>query len=153
MLKKLSSIFVLSLAFLSPVVAFAATRQDFKGLIRQIIGYANDLIVLMMGIAVVMFIYYVIKYFIKADSERKEGAAYVMYALIGFFVILSMWGLVNILQNTFDIGNEDNKPTWETFTNIFPDGRSGGGTYRTSAPASNEWQPCGPNSVPGLTMC
>lgn len=113
------------------MVASAATSKTLASIIDLIISYANKVLVLMMGIAVVAFVYHVIKYFILADSERKEAAPYVMWSLVGFFVILSMWGLVNILQNTFGLQNDTNRPAgWQSFTNIFP---GGGSSYNTNS--------------------
>lgn len=117
---KLAPLSALAIAFL-PLLAHAQTKKKLDDLIYTVIDYGNMIITLMMGVAVIMFIYYVIKYFIKADSEREKAAPYVMWSLIGFFVILSMWGLVNILQDTFGLRNEDNRPAvWQSFTNIFP---------------------------------
>lgn len=106
---------------LVPVVAFAATNKTLKTVILSVTDYLNDILFLMMGVATVMFVFYIIKYFIRPDAERKEAASYVMYALIGFFVILSFWGIVNVLQNTFDLKNEDNRPSnWSSFDGLFP---------------------------------
>ena len=129
----MKKIYILSSALVSvPFIAFAE-KNTLATLIGQIIGYANQILVLLMGVAVVMFVFYIIKYYIKADADRKAGGLYVMYSLIGFFVILSFWGLVNILQNTFDLKNEDNRPAgWASFSNIFP----GGGSTRTPTPTN-----------------
>jgi hypothetical protein len=44
-----------------------------------------------------------------------------MYAVIGFFVVLSFWGIVNIVQNTFGLGNNYYAPrSWSSFGNLFP---------------------------------
>jgi hypothetical protein len=114
------------IAVFLPIVASAQTRSNLSDIIIKITGYANVILVLMMAVAVVMFVFYVIKYFVKADANRAEGGTYVMYSLIGFFVILSFWGLVNILLNTFGLQNDSNRPSgWTSFTNIFPGGSSG----------------------------
>ncbi len=129
-MNKKIALFVL-ISSLVPAFASAATNKTLASLIDLIITYANRILVLMMGVAVVMFVYHVIKYFIMADSERKEAGPYVMWSLIGFFVILSMWGLVNILQNTFGLQNDTNRPAgWNSFTNIFP---GGGSSYNTNS--------------------
>jgi cellulose synthase/poly-beta-1,6-N-acetylglucosamine synthase-like glycosyltransferase len=115
-----------------PSVAFAqlstrTTKPTLYDLIWYIISYANVILVLMIGVAVVVFVFYVIKYFIIADADRKEGGKYVMYSLIGFFVVLSFWGLVNILLNTFGFNNTNSKPgAWSAYTDIFPTSSSGG---------------------------
>jgi hypothetical protein len=76
-------------------------------MIQLVITYLNQILVLLMAFAIVSFVWYIIKYFIKADADKKEAANYAMYAIIGFFVILSVWGLVNILSNTFGLGNSN----------------------------------------------
>lgn len=89
--------------------------------INRIIGYLNQALFLLIGLSVVVFVYNIFKYFIQPNENRKEAGAYVMYSIIGFFVILSMWGLVNILQNTFGIGNSGfSHNTWTDVRNIFP---------------------------------
>jgi hypothetical protein len=117
-----------------PSFAFAQlntvnTKPTVATLIDYIISYANRILVLMIGIAVVMFVWYVIQYFIKPDADRKEGGNYIMYSLIGFFVVLSFWGLVNILQNTFGLNNSNSRPQgWSQFQDIFPDSATTGTT-------------------------
>lgn len=128
-MKRVSTLIASLICVTIPGIVLAQTvvsqKKDLKFLIDLIISYANRILVLMMGVAVVMFVYYIIKYFIKADADRTEAGPYVMWSLIGFFVILSMWGLVNILQNTFGLQNETNRPAgWSSFTNIFPGGGS-----------------------------
>ena len=86
-----------------------------------IVGYLNQALFVLMAIAIVMFVIYIIKYFIKADADRKAAGLYVLYSIIGFFVILSVWGIVNILSNTFGLSNTVNNPqSWANFVNIFP---------------------------------
>lgn len=125
-----------ALLFIPAIVSAQATSaikcegngQTLCTLINTIIGYANQALTLMMGVAIIMFVYYVIHYYIKADSDRTEGNKYVMYSLIGFFVILSFWGLVNILQNTFGLQNNTHqRGGWDSFMQIFPSnsGRNG----------------------------
>lgn len=123
-------------AWALPLVAFAQTKT-LKTLIEQITEYFNYILVLLMGFAIILFVWYIIKYFIRPNEDRKEAGMYVMYSVIGFFVILSMWGIVNILQNTFGLQNEDNRPaSWNSLINLFPGqgGSSGGGRQGYSTP-------------------
>ncbi|MCX6715883.1 MAG: hypothetical protein NT077_02565 [Candidatus Taylorbacteria bacterium] len=106
---------------LLPSIAYAATSDKLSDIITKIVGYLSDILFLMMAVAVVVFVWYVIKYFILPNEDRKSAGLYVMYSLIGFFVILSLWGIVNILTNTFGLGNTSNTPAgWSDFRNIFP---------------------------------
>ena len=93
-------------------------------LINTVIGYMNQALFLLMGVAILIFVWYVIQYFIKPNEDRTNAASYVMYSIIGFFIILSFWGLVNIVQNTFGFQGQQ-APAWGTFNSLFP---SGGGS-------------------------
>jgi len=116
---------------MTPVIAFAqystsavscsSTSISLCTVINKIIGYLNQALFLLIGLSVIVFVYNVFKYFIKPNEKHDEAGQYVMYSVIGFFVILSMWGLVNILQNTFGLGNGSYTPTtWTSVSNIFP---------------------------------
>lgn len=114
-----------------PLVAAAAasfaapqqlnSRSTLSDLIYLIIGYLNLALLLLMAFAVVVFVIFVIRYFVIANDDHKQAGQYVMYSVIGFFVILSFWGLVNILQNTFGLRNENAQPaSWSSIQSLFP---------------------------------
>jgi hypothetical protein len=99
--------------------------KNLASLIDLILYYINLLLVLLMGIAILIFIWYVVQYFIRPDTNKAEGGKHIMYSLIGFFVILSFWGIINIIQNTFGLNNETYRPpNWESFEELFPAGRN-----------------------------
>ncbi|GEM_PF-642160 len=136
MLKKQSknsyALILSSILVVIPVIAFAQVKT-LATVISIIIGYFNQVLFLLVGLAVVIFVWYIIQYFIRPNEDRTNAGQYVMYSLIGFFVILSLWGLVNILQNTFGLQNQNNQPAmWTSFKGLFPNSgetsQSGGGT-------------------------
>ena len=129
-----------ALVFGTTVVPTTQTR-DLSSLIDNIIGYLNKALVLFMAVAVVMFVFYVIKYFIKPNEDRTGAAQYIMYSIIGFFVILSVWGLVNILTGTFGLDNTT--PSWSGIQGLFP---SGGGTGGSGS-VTNVFNSSGSGSV------
>ena len=51
-------------------------------------------------------------------DNRAKAWQYVLWSLVGFFVIFSMWGLVNVLIGSF--GLQSNPSSWSTYFNIFP---------------------------------
>lgn len=106
---------------LAPFIAFATTNQKLSDIISILAGYLDSALKLLMGFAVLAFVYYVIRYFIlqSDDTKRAAAASYVMWSLIGFFVILSLWGLVNILISTFNLGNSS-PGSLTDMSNIFP---------------------------------
>lgn len=64
---------------------------------------ATPLISLILALAVVYFIAGLVKYLKSAGDEdsRREAVTMIMYGVIGLFVMVSVWGLVNLLQGTF----------------------------------------------------
>ncbi len=71
--------------------------------------------VLILG-AVAYFIWGIIQFVIAGDAEEKSGARSVMiHGIIGFAVILGLWGLVNILLSTFGVGNSAGPGILPTF--------------------------------------
>lgn len=90
-------------SFLLPLVTFAATR-NLGDLVTLAIHYFNIAIFVIIDLAVLIFIWNVYRYFFKADPEnKKEAGVYVMYSVIGFFVIISFWGIVRIVSNTLNL--------------------------------------------------
>ena len=58
---------------------------------------------LLFTLATAGFIWGLIQYFINAENEekRKQGKSFMVWGLVALFVMISMWGLVGILSNTF----------------------------------------------------
>jgi hypothetical protein len=137
-MKKIFAASMAGVAWAIPLMAFAQAKT-LKTLIDQVTTYFNYFLVLMMGFAIVMFVWYVIKYFIRTTEDHKEAGLYVMYSVIGFFVILSMWGIVNILQNTFGLQND--APSWRTINSLFP-----GGGNRSGSPSGGSNTPFDPET-------
>ena len=63
----------------------------------------DSVVPLLMALAIVGFIYGIIKYFLNPDSEekRKDGKNFMLWGLVALFAMVSIWGLVGILSNTF----------------------------------------------------
>jgi hypothetical protein len=56
-------------------------------------------------LATAAFIWGIIQYFLNPDNEekRKKGKEYLLWGVIGLFVMISIWGLVGVLSNTFGV--------------------------------------------------
>ncbi len=121
----------------TPVVALAQSNggscsgeQNLCTLVTEAIGYFNQAIFLIIALAVVTFIWNVYKYFIISDPEnRTEASKYVMFSVIGLFVILSFWGLVNILSNTLNL---DTSPGTINIQSLTGSGGSGNSAFNPS---------------------
>ena len=84
----------------------------------KIIYVINALVVpVLFAVAFLTFLWGVYRYFILgADSEdkRAEGRKFVLWGLIGFVVILSLWGLVAMVGNTFGLTAGGSAPDYPT---------------------------------------
>ena len=108
-----------------PHITFAAgvPTTSLGTLVALILTYFNGAIKFIIGLAILTFVWNVYQFYFKADADRTEAGQYVLYSVIGFFVILSMWGLVNLLTGTFNFNN-----TAPTLPYINFGGATGGGS-------------------------
>lgn len=78
-----------------------------KGYADSIISIINDVFVpVLFAIAFLYFVWGIYKYFILGATEeaaKGEGRQFVLWSLIGFAVILSLWGLVNVVTSVFNL--------------------------------------------------
>ncbi|PIR58031.1 MAG: hypothetical protein COU71_00890 [Parcubacteria group bacterium CG10_big_fil_rev_8_21_14_0_10_38_31] len=86
----------------APVLASAASLESVVGNIQALV---NLILPLLISVALIVFIVGVIKYITAgADEEkRKEARNTIIYGVIGLFAIVSVWGLVAMLQSSFGI--------------------------------------------------
>lgn len=121
----------------TPLITFAQTK-DLAWLMTKVTLYFSAFIKLIISLAVLTFVWNVYRYYFKADADRKEAGKYVLYSILGFFIILSFWGLVNIVDKTFNLDKQ--QPGW-------PFGGSTGLTA-PAGPNSTGWtQPPAPGST------
>ncbi len=103
--------------FALPLVSAAATLEERA---QSFIGFINGTLVpLIFAVAFLVFIWGVFNYFILGGSneeKRNEGKSFVMYGVIGFVVMMTVWGLVNIVKNSLDFGGNEVRPSLPTFS-------------------------------------
>lgn len=69
----------------------------------------NSIVPVLIALAVVYFVWGVISYVIADEEEAKsKGRDRIIYGVIGLVVIVGVWGLVNVLRNTFGLNNSTN---------------------------------------------
>lgn len=61
----------------------------------------NPIIGLMVTIAIAYFIYGIIEFVMGADNEdkREQGKQHMIWGIVGLFIMISVFGLINILGN------------------------------------------------------
>ncbi len=62
-----------------------------------------SIIPLLFAIAIGVFVWGIVQYIKNAadSKKREEGRNFMIYGVVSIFVIVSMWGLVGFLRNTF----------------------------------------------------
>lgn len=74
---------------------------NFADVVYRIIDLLDSLVVVVIGLALVWFLWGLVTYVFHSDSEvkRKEGIQYMVWGIIGLFVMVSLWSLVYIVAN------------------------------------------------------
>lgn len=79
-----------------------------------IIDIINKLLVpLLFAISFITFLYGVAKTYILSNGEKaEEGHKLILWGIIGFVVMVSLWGLVNVVSGAFGLGNTGPINSW-----------------------------------------
>lgn len=115
---------LLALIALTPLFAFAQSGDlgDLTSIFDAVLTFINNVLVpLVFALAFLMFIWGVFQYFILGsddEGKRETGRSFMLYGIIGFVVMVSIWGIVNILSTGLfgtgadqgDIQNVPNAP-------------------------------------------
>lgn len=103
---------------LMPSVSFA--QRGFLGdgsggeigvALVTVLNFINNILIpFLFGIAFIIFIWGLFKFFIQGgadDDERSKGKTYILYALAFFVIVLAFWGIVNILVSGIGLQDEE----------------------------------------------
>lgn len=81
---------------------------DINDVIIAVATIVASLIPLVVGLAVLFFLWGLLKFIIHADNaEMRSGARrHMLWGVIIIFVMVSLWGLVNLLDDTLGLDND-----------------------------------------------
>ena len=110
-MKKILSLLIL----LTPAVIFASdapvntAARSIDGLLNWLIYIAGRALPLLILAALVLFLFGIVKkFFWSGDSSDKgEAGRYILWGIVALFVMVSVWGLVNVLRGTFQLDNNN----------------------------------------------
>ena len=107
-----------------PALASAATLLDTLALANT---FLNALIGLFITLAIVVFFWGLIKYLTNAGEDKAAGLNIMFMGVISIFVMVSIWGIIRLLQSTFKVTSTD--PVIPKGIQINTGAGSGGGYY------------------------
>ncbi len=96
-----------SIVSLLPGVALAQGNQiqvtDLSSLLQGIVTILNLIFPVLVSIAVFFIVVGIFRFVLNAGDEeaRKSGRSFILWGVVGVFLMLSVWGLINIVLNTF----------------------------------------------------
>lgn len=93
-----------------PLFVFGETK--IKNIIQEVHTIAFMAIKLLIAMATVVFIWGIIKYILYSNDTKKatEAKQFMLWGVIGLFTIVAMWGLVLVIQKTFNLGPGTDDP-------------------------------------------
>ena len=118
------SFFLIVLASVAPSV-FAQSPPGSGQSISRLGSFLNQfiylidsiLVPLLFALAFIVFLYGIYQYFILggANEEKRDiGKQFMVWGFIGFFVMVSVWGIVNLLTGSFGLDSQT-RPQLPTF--------------------------------------
>lgn len=113
---------------------------QITNLANGIINFINNIAVpVIFALAFFFFVFGVFRYLIAGADDpekRKKGKEIIIYSVIGFAVMMSVWGIVNLVVGTFGFSN-NNRPCLPTFNDSSNCSNSAGtGSTATTPPGS-----------------
>lgn len=81
---------------------YAATLTTDQLLGNILTNIVNPAIALMMGVAIIFFLWGVFGFIRNAESseERKKGGTHMLYGALGLFIMVSAYGILNLIIGT-----------------------------------------------------
>ena len=101
--KKILTRIAVGSALVLPLFAYAA---DVSSILNQLENILNRIIPILMILATVVFLWGVVRYVTAQGDENKikDGRQFIIFGLIGLFIMLALWGVVRALVAQFGVG-------------------------------------------------
>jgi heme/copper-type cytochrome/quinol oxidase subunit 2 len=142
-MKKITYAFLALALPLSVSAQGAGDRNTIDGIVQWLIIFINDtLVYLVFALAFVLLLFGILKYFFSlgsnADEKRQEGKKFIAWGIIALVIMITVWGIVNVLVGTVPALKNPKRPCLPTFNGECAEGpaRSSGPSF-TPAAGSN----------------
>ena len=90
-------------SLLIPNIAYADDIDTFISKVNKVI--VNPLILLLFGLALMYFLWGLFNFISNQDNEdeRTSGKMHMMYGIIGMTIMMSVFAIMQIILNTFNV--------------------------------------------------
>ncbi len=93
-----------SLLFALPFIAFAQNLQYGVTLLGSIGGLVSSAVPILIGLAMVAFFWGLVKYVKGVGKDHEAGKNVMIAGLVALFVMVSVWGIIQVAQGALGIG-------------------------------------------------
>ena len=118
-MKRLTT-YITSLGMLA--LPFLVSAQDFQGiptdggqfgtLLKNILAFSNNILIpFILGIGFLVFVWGMFKFFILGganDEEKEKGKSLMVWATLGFVLVIIFWGVVNLVAQSTGLDQDSN---------------------------------------------
>jgi len=93
-----------------PATGGASPQPGLGGVIVTIKSLLDDVVPICLVIALIYFIYGLAEYILESGetNKKEEGRTRMIYGTIAMFVIVSIWGIIGLINETVGITASDN---------------------------------------------
>ena len=93
----------------APKLVMAAPPKNFSDVVNIFLGLINPFLVLLLGLAFLVFFKGLVKFIYKAgEKDHKEGRDLMIWGAIALFIMVSVIGIIRFAYN--DLGFKGTKP-------------------------------------------
>jgi hypothetical protein len=96
-------------SLITPAVASAAAPNTFQGLANLIVNLLDNATAVLIVLGIVVYFYGISTNILKfGEGDREKFKNYFFWGIIVLFVMVSIWGILHLLQDTLFGGNSFN---------------------------------------------
>ena len=93
-------------ALLLPSIALAAAPKSFSDLVNLLVSLMNNATLVLITLGLVIYFYGISTSLFKSKEEGSEKLKmYLLWGILILFVMVSIWGILNLLTNTIFPGS------------------------------------------------
>jgi len=99
-----------------PAIAFAQSSDlfsDFRSVVGFVLDFINPLIGILAALSMLAFFWGLAKFVLIVGSQKDhaEGAKFMLWSIVALFVMVSIYGLISLLQGELGITDTTVLPT------------------------------------------